>query len=162
VQRVGLAQALMNDPDLIFLDEPMSGLDPVGRYQIREVILKLKQQGKTVFFNTHILADVEVICDRIGILNKGELICAGSLNDLLGMGQTYQVRGTGGTAAQLQDWVDDLDFQGNQWRGQLKAAPQEFMLFLTQINAHLTNLQESRKTLEEFFIQQIRQAGHKL
>jgi len=82
VQRVGLAQALINDPELVFLDEPMSGLDPVGRYQIREIILTLKEQGKTVFFNSHILSDVELICDRIGILHKGELIAIGTLNEL--------------------------------------------------------------------------------
>jgi len=162
VQRVGLAQALINDPDLIFLDEPMSGLDPVGRYQIREVILKLKQQGKTVFFNTHILADVEFICDRIGILNKGDLICAGSLDQLLGNNQTYQVKGTGGNPEQLQNWISDLDLQGKIWQGQLKISPQEFMQFLTHTDAHLISLQESRKTLEEFFIQQIREAGQRL
>jgi ABC-2 type transport system ATP-binding protein len=161
VQRVGLAQALINDPALIFLDEPMSGLDPVGRYQIREVILKLKQQGKTVFFNTHILADVEIICDRIGILNKGDLICTGSLNQLLGSDRTYQVKGTGGSSEQLQNWVSDLDFQGQTWHGQLKVSPQEFLSLLTTTDAHLISLQESRKTLEEFFIQQIRQAEQK-
>ncbi len=162
VQRVGLAQALINDPDLIFLDEPMSGLDPVGRYQIREVILKLKQQGKTVFFNTHILADVEIICDRIGILNKGDLICSGSLDQLLGSDQTYQAKGTGGNPEQLQNWLSDLDFQGKIWHGQLKVSPQQFVGFLADTDAHLISLQESRKTLEEFFIQQIRQAGHRL
>jgi ABC-2 type transport system ATP-binding protein len=162
VQRVGLAQALINDPDLIFLDEPMSGLDPVGRYQIREVILKLKQQGKTVFFNTHILADVEIICDRIGILNKGDLICTGSLDQLLGSEQTYQVKGTGGSPEQLEHWVSDLGFQGQTWHGQLKVSPQEFLSFLDTTDAHLISLQESRKTLEEFFIQQIRQAEQRL
>ncbi|HBE50462.1 MAG TPA: multidrug ABC transporter ATP-binding protein, partial [Cyanobacteria bacterium UBA11369] len=65
VQRIGMAQALINDPDVVFLDEPMSGLDPMGRYQIREIILSLKAQGKTIFFNSHILSDVEKICDRI-------------------------------------------------------------------------------------------------
>jgi len=140
----------------------MSGLDPVGRYQIREVILKLKQQGKTVFFNTHILADVEIICDRIGILNKGDLICSGSLDQLLGSDQTYQAKGTGGNPEQLQNWLSDLDFQGKIWHGQLKVSPQQFVGFLADTDAHLISLQESRKTLEEFFIQQIRQAGHRL
>ncbi|NES86469.1 MAG: ABC transporter ATP-binding protein [Moorea sp. SIO2B7] len=84
LQRVGMAQALINDPELVFLDEPMSGLDPMGRYQVREIILSLKEQGKTIFFNSHILTDVEQICDRIAILAHGELICLGSINELLG------------------------------------------------------------------------------
>jgi ABC-2 type transport system ATP-binding protein len=120
MQRLGMAQALMNDPELVFLDEPMSGLDPLGRYQIREIILMLKKRGKTVFFNSHVLADVEIICDRIGILNKGELICSGSLSELLGEAAYFQVRGHGGTPELLEKWIDNLEFQGNSWHGQLK------------------------------------------
>ncbi|MFO5472547.1 MAG: ABC transporter ATP-binding protein, partial [Dolichospermum sp.] len=77
LQRVGMAQALINDPDLVFLDEPMSGLDPLGRYQMREIILFLKASGKTIFFNSHLLNEVEKICDRVAILAQGELICSG-------------------------------------------------------------------------------------
>jgi ABC-2 type transport system ATP-binding protein len=155
-QRVGLAQALLNDPELVFLDEPMSGLDPVGRYQIREVILTLKKQGKTVFFNSHILSDVEAICDRIGILNKGELICSGSLDQLLGISQTYQVQGRGGTVAELEKWLQHLEFQGDRWHGQLDGDHGKFIAFLHEIGANLTDMHLSRQTLEEFFIDQIR------
>jgi ABC-2 type transport system ATP-binding protein len=76
-QRLGLAMALIHDPHIYILDEPMSGLDPLGRRLITEVILGLRQQGKTVFFSSHILSDVERLCDRIGILNKGELLFSG-------------------------------------------------------------------------------------
>ena len=96
LQRVGMAQALINDPDLVFLDEPMSGLDPLGRYQMREIILSLKAEGKTIFFNSHVLSDVEKICDRVAILARGELICVGSLQDLLGTADLYQVKIRGG------------------------------------------------------------------
>ena len=96
LQRVGMAQALINDPEVVFLDEPMSGLDPLGRYQMREIILSLQNQGKTIFFNSHILSEVEQICDRIAILAQGELICTGSLDDLLGRSNTYQIKGKGG------------------------------------------------------------------
>jgi ABC-2 type transport system ATP-binding protein len=95
LQRIGIAQALINDPDLVFLDEPMGGLDPIGRFQVREIILALKQQGKTIFFNSHVLSDVEVICDRIAILDRGELICVGRLEELLGSADRYIVQGQG-------------------------------------------------------------------
>lgn len=83
LQRIGIAQALINDPELVILDEPMSGLDPIGRRDVRELILSLKEAGKTVFFSTHILADVEMICDRVAILNKGKLKAIGKLDELL-------------------------------------------------------------------------------
>ncbi len=77
-QRLGFAQALVNDPEYIFLDEPLEGLDPIGRLEIKSVLHELKNSGKTVFFNSHILSDVENICDQIGIINKGQLIYSGS------------------------------------------------------------------------------------
>jgi len=83
VQRAGLAQALMNDPELVILDEPMSGLDPLGRHLVRNVILDLKAAGKTVFFSTHILSDAETLCDRVAILRAGSLVDVGRLADLL-------------------------------------------------------------------------------
>lgn len=83
LQRIGLAQALLNDPKVVFLDEPQSGLDPLGRKEIRDVILKLRDEGKTVLFSSHILSDAELICDRVGILLKGRLKSIGNLNDLL-------------------------------------------------------------------------------
>ena len=82
-QRIGLAQALLNDPDIVFLDEPQSGLDPLGRKEIRDIILRLREQGKTVFFSSHILSDAEMICDRVAILVKGELKNVGALSQLL-------------------------------------------------------------------------------
>ena len=86
VQRVGIAQALMNDPELIFLDEPMSGLDPLGRREVRDLILELKAAGKTVFFSTHILSDAEMLCDRVAILNRGRLQGCGELREILSLG----------------------------------------------------------------------------
>nr|WP_255216759.1 ABC transporter ATP-binding protein [Pseudenhygromyxa sp. WMMC2535] len=83
LQRVGLAQALMGDPELVVLDEPMSGLDPIGRREIRELMLDLRAAGKTVFFSTHILSDANLLCDRVGIIVKGELRDVGPLGELL-------------------------------------------------------------------------------
>lgn len=84
LQRIGIAQALINDPRLVILDEPMSGLDPLGRRDVRDIILRLKHEGRTVFFSSHILPDVEMICDRIGILVKGRLRSVGTVRQLAG------------------------------------------------------------------------------
>jgi ABC-2 type transport system ATP-binding protein len=83
LQRVGLAQALIHDPELIVLDEPMSGLDPIGRKLIRDVILNLRDRGKTIFFSSHIIPDVEMICDRVGIIMKGKLLATGRVDELV-------------------------------------------------------------------------------
>jgi ABC-2 type transport system ATP-binding protein len=83
-QRVGLAQALINDPDLLILDEPTSGLDPIGRMKVREVIQRLKNEGKTVFFSSHELGEVETICDRVAIIHEGELKTVGRVADIVG------------------------------------------------------------------------------
>jgi ABC-2 type transport system ATP-binding protein len=82
-QRVGLAQALINNPDLLILDEPTSGLDPLGRMKVREIIQRLKNEGKTVFFSSHELGEVETVCDRVAIIANGELKIAGSVNELV-------------------------------------------------------------------------------
>ncbi len=82
-QRVGLAQALINNPDLLILDEPTSGLDPIGRMKVREIIQRLKQRGKTVFFSSHELGEVETVCDRVAIINNGELKVEGRVSDLV-------------------------------------------------------------------------------
>lgn len=82
LQRIGLAQAILHDPELIFLDEPMSGLDPVGRKMIKDLMIELKQEGKTIFFNTHILSDVEAICDRFGIIIEWSLVADMSIHEL--------------------------------------------------------------------------------
>lgn len=84
LQRVGLAQSLVNDPEVVFLDEPMSGLDPVGRREVRDLIASLRHEGKTVFMCSHILSDIEVLCDRVAILKRGRLAHVGSLAELRG------------------------------------------------------------------------------
>lgn len=158
LQRVGMAQALINDPELIFLDEPMSGLDPLGRYRMREIILSLKAAGKTIFFNSHILSEVEQICDRIAILSQGELICTGSLNELLGGDSIYHVKGQGGDWAILKKWVQNLAFEPDgSWQGTLQEDYYDFLGSLRLMGGRLISMNLSRQSLEEFFIQQIQQ-----
>jgi len=86
LQRLGIAQALVHDPKVVFLDEPMSGLDPIGRVEIRDLILRLRSEGKTVFMNTHILHDVEMVCDRVAIIVKGRIRYEGGVGDVVGGG----------------------------------------------------------------------------
>jgi ABC-2 type transport system ATP-binding protein len=83
LQRVGIAQALINDPEVVFLDEPMSGLDPIGRRDVRQLILRLRDEGRTVFFSSHILSDAETLCSRVAVLARGRMVASGALNDLL-------------------------------------------------------------------------------
>jgi ABC-2 type transport system ATP-binding protein len=84
LQRIGLAQALIHDPELVILDEPMSGLDPIGRKEVRDIILSLRDQGKTVLFSSHIISDVEMICDRVGIIARGKMLAVGRIEEMVG------------------------------------------------------------------------------
>ncbi len=157
LQRVGMAQALINDPEIVFLDEPMSGLDPTGRFQVREIIMSLKEQGKTLFFNSHVLSDVEMICDRIAILDEGEIVCIGEIKKLLGDPDHYIVKGHGGSLDILDQWLQDISFHDGYWQGTLYESPFEFMATARLMNAHIAKLAVAQPTLEEFFMTQIRQ-----
>jgi ABC-2 type transport system ATP-binding protein len=156
LQRVSMAQALINDPELVFLDEPMSGLDPVGRYQMREIILSLKAAGKTIFLNSHILSEVEKICDRIAILSQGSLICSGSLNELLGTTNTYHIKGQGGDSEVLKKWIPSLEFEPDgTWQGELQEDYYDFLASLRLMGGQIIAMNLSRPSLEEFFMQQV-------
>src|SRR5436189_554314 len=99
LQRVGIAQALINDPELVIFDEPMSGLDPLGRREVRSLILRLRDRGCTVFFSSHVLSDAEALCSRVAILAKGRLVASGRLSDMLAFG----VRGWELVVANMSD-----------------------------------------------------------
>jgi ABC-2 type transport system ATP-binding protein len=159
LQRVGMAQSLINDPEIVFLDEPMSGLDPMGRYRMKEIVLSLKQQGKTIFFNSHILSDIEQICDRIAFLALGELICQGSLDELLGTSNVYQATVSGASLETLTPWMNNLTQENQYWHGQLKVEPNQFVAQLNDTDANLVSIQLARPSLEEFFMQQLRSRG---
>ena len=105
LQRVGLAQAIINDPEIVFLDEPMSGLDPIGRREVRDLISSLREEGKTVFMCSHILSDIEVLCDRVAILKRGRLAHVGTLAELRPEESVIEVIVTGATDAQLQPYL---------------------------------------------------------
>ncbi len=160
VQRVGMAQALINDPELVFLDEPMSGLDPLGRKQMRDIIISLGDAGKTVFFNSHVLTEVEQICNRVGILAQGELICCGTLDELLtNHDRYYYVAGRGGNMDVLNRWLKNVTYRDDLWYGQIQGEPQEFMATLRLLDAELISLKQGRASLEEFFMEQMELRG---
>jgi ABC-2 type transport system ATP-binding protein len=112
VQRVGLAQALVHDPDLYILDEPMSGLDPIGRALVKDIILDLKKRGKSVFFSTHITDDVEKVCDRVGVINKGRLLVVDSVETILQRGvEGYTVLVINPEGNKKEIFVEKADLQ---------------------------------------------------
>jgi ABC-2 type transport system ATP-binding protein len=109
LQRIGIAQALVNDPEVVFLDEPMSGLDPIGRREVRDLILSLRERNKTIFFSSHILSDVEALCDRAAILSGGKLVRCGTVQELTGnQDSALEIVAVGVAAAQLRRFHTSL------------------------------------------------------
>jgi ABC-2 type transport system ATP-binding protein len=166
LQRVGLAQALINDPELIFLDEPMSGLDPIGRHQVRDLILKLRQRGCTVFFSSHILSDAEALCGRVGILARGRLLAEGRIAQLLeGNVRGWELIVAGVGAAVLRPLapqatsVTSLDEARHTLVLPSSAAPEPLIAELIAAGARIVSLTPLHQTLEEFFVERVGQNG---
>jgi ABC-2 type transport system ATP-binding protein len=166
LQRVGLAQALLNDPQIVILDEPQSGLDPLGRKEIRDLILQLREEGKTVFFSSHILSDAELVCDRVAILYAGELKNIGKLTDLLSARiREYEIVACGVPSATLEQWRPRLDRLIVQQDEAMMIVRQEgdareILANLAALGASLVSFNPRRETLEEYFIAQVRGGGH--
>ena len=160
LQRVGIAQAIIHDPEIVFLDEPMSGLDPVGRHDVRELIQQLKDQGKTIFFSTHILSDAEALCDRVGIIHKGELRGVGVVNDFRSsVADKTEVIWLGpGALASVTDLVSDTHTTGDTVRGTVQSANLDRLLEkLRQQRARLISVTPINRTLEDYFLAQTRE-----
>jgi ABC-2 type transport system ATP-binding protein len=164
LQRVGIAQAILNEPQVVFFDEPMSGLDPLGRREIRELILRLRDTGCTVFFSSHVLADAEALCSRVAILAGGRLAAVGQLADLV----AFEIRGwelvvAGLTAAALEharslgQVVRATPLGEGRYALELplSAAPDQVLSNLTARGARLISLNPVRETLEDYFIRQV-------
>jgi ABC-2 type transport system ATP-binding protein len=159
LQRVGLAQSLVNDPEIVFLDEPMSGLDPVGRREVRDLIASLRDEGKTVFMCSHILSDIEVLCDRVAILKRGRLAQEGYLDELRQRPDDpnhMEVLATGADVATLKQHLPD---------GQITPTPrglrieisaeneiEEVLAALRKAGGKVVSVQPIKQSLEELFL----------
>ena len=158
LQRVGLAQALVNDPEIVFLDEPMSGLDPVGRREVRDLIASLRTQGKTVFMCSHILSDIEVLCDSVAILKDGRLAHAGSLDELRARETSLiEVIVTGADAATMNQQLGSAARVTTTAGGlRIEVADEkevdEVISALRKANGKLVSVQPVRQSLEELFL----------
>ncbi|MCC7309024.1 MAG: ABC transporter ATP-binding protein [Acidobacteria bacterium] len=161
LQRVGLAQSLINDPKIVFLDEPMSGLDPMGRREIRELIAELRSSGTTVFMSTHILSDVEALCERVAILRRGKLAATGRLEDLLANSeqQAFEISISGISAAALSSFAADSGAELSEKPTGVSLhvdSESEIDAALKAVRASggkLLSVQPIRQSLEELFVE---------
>ncbi len=157
-QRVGLAAALVHDPDLLILDEPMSGLDPVGRKDVRDLILEERARGKTVFFSTHILGDVETLCDRVCILRKGQVVVSGRLADLLKSDSARNEIALVAADEATRKALDEAGFPGKSMGDMYvvetegDAATRKVIEIAYAAGAKLRSVTPKRETLEELFV----------
>ncbi|MBV9242619.1 MAG: ABC transporter ATP-binding protein [Acidobacteria bacterium] len=164
LQRVGIAQALINDPEIVFLDEPMSGLDPVGRREIRELISGLRDKGVTVFMSTHILSDIEALCDEVAILRGGKLAASGDLNDLLtksGEQRSLEISVKGISAAAVREQIEFI--AGATIIAKASGAVIELLdesdveaalKIIRDAGGHLISIQPVKQSLEELFVRE--------
>jgi ABC-2 type transport system ATP-binding protein len=166
LQRVGIAQALLNDPEVVFLDEPMSGLDPLGRRDVRSLILSLRDQGRTVFFSSHILSDAEALCSRVAIVAGGRLAAQGKLAEL----SEFGVRGWELVVANVPGDVLDhvrpsttrvTELGPGRYTLELSLArrPDQVLSELVAAGASVVSLNPVRDTLEDFFVQRVQAVG---
>ncbi len=163
IQRIGIAQALINDPDLVILDEPMSGLDPIGRKEVRDIIFQLKEQGKTVFFSSHILQDVEMICDRVAILIRGQLKKIGTIQELLSGQKGYKVELTVSNlspvnSSHLKNMAQKVLIPGPQRISVIleQQRLEEALQLVLREKGQIESLNPLKGTLEDIFVQQVR------
>jgi ABC-2 type transport system ATP-binding protein len=153
VQRLGLAQTLLHNPDLYVLDEPMSGLDPVGRALVKDLILDLRKQGKTIFFSTHVVADVEAVCDRVAIVVQGELRAENTVAEITAAGIAgYHVHLEQAVPSALQEFCSNDPAQDNAELYVPRQKLHQFMRLVSQAGCDISLIEPKRKSLEDFFL----------
>jgi ABC-2 type transport system ATP-binding protein len=161
MQKLGLAQSMLSDPDLIFLDEPTDGVDPIGRKEIRDILAQIKARGKTIFLNSHLLSEVEMICDRVAILNKGDLIKEGNVDDLTRAENIFAIHTVEALSMEIKQKVLQVD--GNAGIGEKEINTEAGIDKLNRIidilrsgGINLLTVNQKTSTLEELFINVIK------
>lgn len=149
LQRVGLAQALVNDPELLILDEPTSALDPAGRVAVRELLLRLKSEGKTIFLSSHLLSEIELICDRIGILHRGRLVRIGTIADILESREEFEIVARNFSS---DDVVGVLGYDGLMKFTLPAASQRQFIERVWTAGGEIVSVSPKKKSLEEVFL----------
>lgn len=160
LQRVGIAQALINNPDLLFFDEPTSGLDPIAHKDIQDLILALREQGKTVFLSSHQLSDVERVCDRVAIINRGELVKIGTLEELLHAGRTLitVAKPTDGLLESAKPLADRTAVEGEFVQFYVDSEDKvHSILAMVKGKGTLVSVIPQRQTLEDLFVEIVRE-----
>ena len=160
LQRVGIAQALINEPDLLFFDEPTSGLDPIAHKDIQDLIRSLKEQGKTVFLSSHQLSDIENVCDRVAIINRGEIVKLGTLEELLHAGRTVisLVKVSSGLADALKPLAEKVTVEGDSLKVYVDTEENVFkVLEAAKSKSILVSVVPQRQTLEDLFVEIVRE-----
>ncbi len=158
LQRVGIAQAIIHDPKIVFLDEPMSGLDPIGRREVADLIRQLKDEGKTVFFSTHILSDAEALCDRVAVIHEGMLRGVGVVADLVSTahGKTEIFWHGPSAVPAINALGGECRISGDVIRGVISEGKLDAALeALRRSNARLVSVNPIRPTLEDYFVERI-------
>jgi ABC-2 type transport system ATP-binding protein len=158
LQRVGIAQAILHDPKLVFFDEPMSGLDPIGRREVRDLMEQLKHQGKTVFFSTHILSDAEALCDRVAIIYKGELRRVGTIEELTAsvQGRVDVIWQGTQVPASIKALGAECHITGDTVRAVLNASQQDAAIdALRRERLRLISITPVRTSLEAYFVERL-------
>jgi len=157
LQRIGLAQALLNEPELVFLDEPTSGLDPLGRRLVRDIIQRLREQGVTVFLNSHFLSEVEITCDRVVFIGRGRVVGSGEMSRLLASGTEVEVRLNGlarELTPELSRFGRDVRLEGNRLLVQLRDEEEvpDLVAWLVARGARVYSVTPRQLSLEEVFL----------
>ena len=162
-QRIGLAQALVNDPEIVFLDEPTDGVDPKGRMEMRSVLNLMKEQGRTVFINSHLLGELEMICDSVAIMDQGQIVRQGSIADLTEKTRRYEIQIKGNIG---DDIMNTLTPHGVEIAGDILTmdendaeAVQPVIDILRGANITISSMSEERQSLEELFMETVGDHG---
>jgi ABC-2 type transport system ATP-binding protein len=161
LQRVGIAQAILHEPKVVFFDEPMSGLDPMGRREVRDLMEQLKQEGKTVFFSTHILSDAEALCDRVAVIHLGELRAVGAVADLTSgvQGKIEIVWQGTSVPASIKALGAECHVTGDTVRAVLSEESQDLAVdALRRERLHMVSLVPVRTTLEQYFVEKLKRS----